>query len=309
MDRLLKWDLRYSIILSIFLVFNRFIYTFGSQCALVNGECTYNVYLNNGNGECGHTVTSNERPWNINLESQSDDSGTGNLPVQREDQLNIGHESRIRELEASVQKLLRDAVPSEPRSNHIPEVVIGYDERPPRQRINRTENTLMSRLSVEFSNLRNNLQDKSLRLLDTQSQLNASNAAFMDAQHDLVEASESLILVEHRAGTLQQENYILKNQIKHRNSKLATASELLNITESKLREMEMQLYALVRSESNLKEELGYYQYQLNKTAQQFTELGANHTRLKNQQKRTLTELRTTENELMECYSGMHGICI
>lgn len=268
-----------------------------NQCVLLDGQCTYNIQLSHRAGECSSRGD--------NFSGQQNDNS--NREVQDLDVAKTNHEDRISELEASVQKLLRDAVSIGPRN---PGGEVGTFTRevpgagPIRQAPNRTEHSLLSRLSGEFAGLRNNLRNKTVELLDKETKLNESIEALREAQEDLFEIGEELILAEHKAATLQREGYILKNQLKDKTSRLNSATEKLGVAETKLRDMEEQLYTLVRSEANLKEELGYYIYRLNKTEKNLNALHQNHTDLKHRHARTKQTLRRTEAELMDCYAGM-----
>ncbi|KAK3094637.1 hypothetical protein FSP39_004295 [Pinctada imbricata] len=214
------------------------------------------------------------------------------------------HEDRLKELEASVQKMLRSAVPG-PNSNVVfsapGDNTVSLKRVPIQQ--NRSESGLLLRLHDEFEKLRTNLQEKSKALLEKEAQLNETTLALIDAQDDLFRTSEKLILSDHKAATLEQERYILKNQVKDKTEKLDQALEKVNVSDTKISNLEKQLYKLVRSEANLKEEVGYYIWKLNKTAKEMKQLQANHTDLKAKHAKTKQQLRGTELDLMECYAG------
>ena len=213
------------------------------------------------------------------------------------------HEDRLKELEASVQKMLRSAVP-DIHSN----VVYSGDSPPinlkrvPIQQ-NRTESGLLTRLHDEFAKLRTNLQNKAKALLEKEAQLNETSNALIDSQEELFKLSEKLIISDHKAATLEQERYILKNQVKDKSEKLEKAFAKVNVSDTKIAGLEKQLYKLVRSESNLKEEVGYYMWKLNKTVTEMKSLQRNHTELKAKHSRTKQDLRKTELDLMECFAG------
>jgi len=274
-----------------------------NQCYLQNGQCTYNIHLTSSNGGCSDTG-----PIKDNLSDDQQNDNKMSVLEQNLDTVKTDHEDRIRELEASVQKLLRDAVPG---GNHVTlsSVPVGTITRVPgasRTVSNRTENSLLSRLSQEFANMRGNLRDKTIMLLDTQTKLNETTGLLKEAQEHLFTIGEDLVIAEHNAALFRQENYILKNQIKDKTFRLTDATEKLNISESKLRNMEEQLYALVRSESNLKEELGYYKYELNRTKHALAEAQLNLTILQSEHRRTKLTLQKTELQLMECYTGEYS---
>ncbi|XP_069140761.1 uncharacterized protein [Argopecten irradians] len=274
--------------------------TLANQCVLQNGQCTYNILLSQQTGECSSRGD--------NFSEQQNDNSNRHVRILETDLdvVKTNHENRILELEASVQKLLRDAVHDGPRN---PGGEVGtYSNNamgpgPIQQAPNRTENTLLSRLSREFSALREELREKTFALLEKETKYNETIEALREAQEDLVDTGEELILAEHKAATLQRERYILKNQLKDKTDRLDVATEKLNISETKLRDLEIQLYTLVRSEANLKEEIGYYIYKLNKTEKALKVLQRNHTDLKHRHARTKQTLRKTEDELMECYAA------
>ncbi|OWF55095.1 uncharacterized protein LOC110464965 [Mizuhopecten yessoensis] len=274
--------------------------TLANQCVLQDGQCTYNILLSHQKGECS--------PGGVNYSDQQNDNSNQHVRVSESDLevVKTNHEDRILELEASVQKLLRDAVPSGPRNpggevgtfnNDVP------GQGPIQQAPNRTESSLLSRLSREFSTLREELREKTMALLEKEARYNETIVVLREAQEDLLDTGEELILVEHKSATLQREGYILKNQLKDKSARLEVANEDLNISETKLRALEIQLYTLVRSEANLKEELGYYIYKFNKTEKALNALKQNHTDLKHRHARTKRTLRKTEEELMDCYAA------
>ncbi|XP_060073279.1 uncharacterized protein LOC132553085 [Ylistrum balloti] len=291
-----KITIQYTCLLLILLV-----PTSANQCVLQNGQCTYNILLSQQTGECS--------TGGVNFSDQQDDNSNRHVRVLENDLdvIKTNHEDRILELEASVQKLLRDAVPAGPRNpggevgTFTNNVAVGPG--PIQQAPNRTENGLLSRLSREFSSLRDELKEKTLALLEKETRYNETVNALREAQEDLLDTGEELILAEHKAATLQREGYILKNQLKDKSARLEAATEKLNVSETKRKAMEIQLYELVRSEANLKEEMGYYIYKLNKTEKALNVLQQNHTDLKHRHARTKRMLRKTEEELMECYAA------
>ncbi|XP_033756596.1 uncharacterized protein LOC117339229 [Pecten maximus] len=290
-----KISIQYTCLLLIVLV-----QTLANQCVLQNGQCTYNILLSHQTEECSS--------GGDNFSNQQNDNSNRHVRVLETDLevVKTNHEDRILELEASVQKLLRDAVSTGPRNPGGEVGTFNNDVRSPgpiRQAPNRTENTLLSRLSREFSALREELREKTLALLDKETKYNETIEALREAQEDLLDTGEELILTEHKAATLQREGYILKNKLKDKTARLEVATENLNVSETKRRAMENQLYTLVRSEANLKEEMGYYIYKLNKTEKALKILQRNHTDLKHRHARTKRTLRKTEEQLMDCYAA------
>lgn len=277
----------------VFLELTVFKGTYQNQCSLQNGQCTYNIQLSHVQNECSGIVEEGEstktgQVQNDNARVQQD------LAVVKTD-----HENRLRELEASVQKILRSAVSAPPAQMTV-SIGEGINLRPEK---NRTENSLLSRLHNEFSKIRSQLSRKSIELAETYRKLNESALLLEEAQDDLFATSEQLLNAEQKAATFEQEGYILKNKLKHARSRYTVAEENYNISETKRIGLENQLYTVVRSEANLKEELETYKYRLNETLANLHNLKREHNLLNDTYLETKRKLRKTEMELMDCYTG------
>lgn len=272
----------------------------GSQCVLSDGKCAYNVYLSNGN-DCGRPLQKGAAIQN----EQRDDYTAAD--IQRDfNVVKTDHEDRIRELEASVQKMLRSSIPtnqmsasSGPRDGLLGPVNV--ESLFPG--VNATERGLLSSLHNHFTKLRNDIQSQTRKLLDMQVRLNDTTNALSQAHDELFKNSEKVIAAEHKVTSMVQERYILKNQIKFKSEQLHQALEKVNFTDAKLLQVEKQLYVLVRSESNLKEELGLYQWKFNNSLKAIKSLKNNHTRLERKLNKTQAELDRANIDLMECITG------
>ncbi|KAJ8316837.1 hypothetical protein KUTeg_004741 [Tegillarca granosa] len=266
-----------------------------NQCSLQNGQCTYNIQLSHVENGCSRITEEGEstktgQVQNDNARVQQD------LAVVKTD-----HENRLRELEASVQKILRSAVSAPPAQMTL-SMGEGINLRPQR---NRTENSLLTRLHDEFTKIRSQLSKKSIELAETYRKLNESALLLEEAQDDLFATSEQLLNAEQKAATFEQEGYILKNKLKHARSRYIVAEENFNISETKRISLENQLYTVVRSEANLKEELETYKYRFNETLTNLHNLKREHSLLNDTYLQTKKNLRKTEMELMDCYTGYY----
>lgn len=133
--------------------------------------------------------------------------------------------------------------------------------------------------------------------------LNDTTVALQQAHDELFKNSQKVIAAENQVREMVQERYVLKNQIKFKSEQLAQAMEKVNYTDARVLQLENQLYVLVRSESNLKEELGLYQWKLNNSLKAFKNLQGNHTKLERTLNKTQTELERANLDLMECITG------
>lgn len=270
-----------------------------NQCVLNDGKCSYNVYLSNDN--CGGPRQRSGQVQNEQRDSYSAADMQKDFNVVKTD-----HEDRIRELEASVQKMLRSSLPS----NQIP-ITSNSVEGPIRPvnienlfpGVNATEHGLLSSLHNHFTKLRNKIQAKTKKLLDMEVRLNDTSNALAQAHEELFINSEKVIDAEHKVASMEQERYMLKSQIKYKSEQLNHALEKVNITDAKLLQVEKQLYHLVRSESNLKEELGLYQWKLNNSLKAFKSLKTNYTKLDGKYNDTKAELDRAHIDFMECITA------
>lgn len=270
-----------------------------TRCSLKNGKCTYEINLSHFDTQCQTTsFKSDPNRQNDNAMSQ----------MQKDfHTVTEHHKNRIEELEASVQKLLRSAIPVGPvqtqvlsRKSEEDQVIsrhISYGSN------NQTEKGLLRTLYDEFTNLRERLHKRTAQLLDTESKLNETSHMFSKAQEELLNQGDKILIYEHKVAVLEQERYIVKNQLKHQSEQLLELQAKYNATNARLLDREDKLYTLVRSESNLKEELGLYQWKLSQVEKAYYQLQANHTALESKLNKTEQTLRKTETDLMECVSA------
>ena len=284
-----------------------------SQCTLQNGKCTYNINLSPVDS-C-HPPTSTD-PAGLKKEIPSDSSKQRDdaKMYKMERDLNVvkaDHENRIKELEHSIQSVLRNSIPTVPvdYSVHSPVVV---DKRPvDYKRTSREEeegyhgsgDTLLMQLQSQFNRLRSSLSKRTGDLLETRNKLNETSDLLKETQKQLFKTSSQLEVFETKAAILEKEGNIVKNKLKHKTEKLEYTEERLNQSETKLLNLETQLYDLVRAEATLREEYETVKFKFNKTETELGELKVNHTTLTKKHHRTKKTLHLREEELMECYTG------
>lgn len=266
------------------------------QCVLSDGGCSYNVYLSNNN--CQRPLQKGEAIQNEQMDSYTMAGMQKDFNVVKTD-----HEDRIRELEASVQKMLRSSLPSHELalSANSLEGPVNIENLFPG--VKTPEHGLISSLHSHLTKLRKEIEKQTQRAVDMEVRLNDTTIALGQAHDELFLNSQKVIAAEQRVREMQQERYVLKNQIKFKTEQLELAKEAANVTDAKLLQLEKQLYVLVRSESNLKEELGLYQWKFNNSVKAFKSLHHNHTRLEGKLNETQTELERANMDLMECITG------
>ncbi|KAK3607323.1 hypothetical protein CHS0354_018808 [Potamilus streckersoni] len=277
-----------------------------SKCSLQDGVCTYNINLHQGKTNC----ETNYNTFSIGDSIKLNDRDKSSQMEQEFHDIKEDHEKRIKELETSIQRVLRSALSSGNMDSNTLELQQAPQHIPPaapvhvnKSLVNTNEGSLIAQLQGEFTKLKASLKSRTKELLDTKTTLNATLENLKDTQTSLFESSEKLIDAENKVETLEYQASIVKNQLKDKAERLEIASEKLNASETKRLATEEQLYNLVRSEANLKEELGYYKYKLNQTLNELEELRKNYTDLTNMHQKVKRNLRTCELELMDCYTA------
>lgn len=276
-------------------VLTQCIVVLSNQCVLRDGECSYNVYLSNNN--CDRPLQKGDA--NIQKDSYTVAGMQRDFNVVK-----VNHEDRIRELEASIQKLLRSSIPARDgvfSSGQALEGPVNIENYFPG--VQTAEGGLLSSLHNHFTNLRNEIEAKANKVTDMEIRLNDTTVALQQAHDELFKNSQKVIAAENQVREMVQERYVLKNQIKFKSEQLAQAMEKVNYTDARVLQLENQLYVLVRSESNLKEELGLYQWKLNNSLKAFKNLKGNHTKLERTLNKTQTELERANLDLMECITA------
>ncbi|XP_076104682.1 uncharacterized protein LOC143073203 [Mytilus galloprovincialis] len=293
---------KYLVILMI--VSDNFCVSYGNQCSFQNGKCTYEINLSNSNTECESKRTK------IPMANENDIYGQNDEKMSRMQHdfhtVTEQHKNRIEELEASVQKLLRSAVAG-PVSQQVKtrrleddQVIIGTL---PQGTINHSESGLLKKLYDEFSILRTRLHKRTTQLLDTEAKLNETTHLFTKTQDELFDQGDKLMISEHKVATLEQERYILKNKVKHTTEQFKELQIRFNVTDAKVFDLENQLYTLVRSESNLKEEIGTYKWKLSQVEKAYGILQGNYSGLQQKLNKTEQTLQKAEFDLMECFTA------
>ena len=278
-----------------------------SQCQLQNGQCTYTINL-------ASSTSCPQTPSNANnyvgdamkpeaLRQASEVTIDQDLSTVKSD-----HENRIKELEMTIQRVLRNSIPEETRKQESSEVIVDNEsETKPHPLNNRTPegsgNLLLFQLQGQFNRITTSLSDRTADLVDARNKLNETTDLLLAAQKQALDSSNKLVRLETKAKVLERESNILKSKLNSKSERLAYANERLNASEHKLLETETQLYDVVRAESNVREELETLKIILNKTQTQLAVLQGNHSELTTKFKRMKRTLALREEELMECYSG------
>lgn len=278
-----------------------------ADCQLQNGKCTYNINLNTA-GACSSSPKLEQfyhKPEEIRLPADAKMS-----QMQKDfDVVKSDHENRIKELENSIQKVLRNAIPTVP-VEYSPRVVhvdtnsrqINTIESAPSKHES-SGNVLLLQLQTQFNTMRTSLSQRTADLLEARNKLNETSDLLHAAQKQAIDSNNKLVSLETKSTVMERENRILKNKLKDKTERLEYATEKLNTTETKLLTIENQLFDVVRSEAILKEELETVKHILNKTQTKLAELQRNHTILQEKFKKTKRTLKIREEELMECYEG------
>lgn len=277
------------------------------ECQLYNGQCTYNVNLN-PTESCASSAKT--EAFKVGPEGFKLPADEKMHKMQRNfDVVKSDHENRIKELENSIQKVLRNAIPTGPvEYTARPEHVDAHSRRANTIEVqskshDNSGSILLLQLQNQFNKLRTSLSERTADLLETRNKLNETADLLHAAQKLAFDSNTKLVNLETKSTVLERENRIVKNKLKDKTERLKYATETLNATETNLFQMENQLYDVVRSESTLKEELETLKYKFNKTQAVLEELQRNHTELETKYRRTRRTLRVRDEELMECYAG------
>ncbi|KAL4232406.1 hypothetical protein ACF0H5_009974 [Mactra antiquata] len=284
-----------------------------TQCELRNGACTYNVNLLLSD-DCKKTESgpsSFSAPLDISLPAL-DRTADDVLDTIKSD-----HENRIKELESSIQKIMRNVI-----SSQIPQYMdnhkygsFSYEEdavRPTEENMRNSNrgpsgNVLLLQLQNQFNTLRKTLSERTADLLDARNKLNETLDLLSAAQKQAMDAGNKLVNVENEASVLSRENRILKNKLKHKTEHLDYAVQKLNTTETQLRNSEERLYDVIRSESTIKEELLTVKLDLDRKVEEFDDLLVNYTELGIKYKKIKRKLSVLEVELNECFLGKNNL--
>ncbi|XP_060575304.1 uncharacterized protein LOC132732812 isoform X2 [Ruditapes philippinarum] len=273
-----------------------------TNCELQNGQCTYNINLS--------TVGLCETPPAEIIQRPNKEKHLekeyGKMHEMQQD-FNIvksEHDSRIKELEESVQRLLRNAIPyHESGRSRSRDVFIEHvsDTRP----VSRESggNILLFQLQHQFNTLRKSLSERTADLLETRNKLNETTDLLNAAQKQAMDSNSKLVSYETNAAVIERENRIMKNKLKHKTEHLDYISYKLNASEIKLLSVENQLYDVVRSESNLREELATLNLKFNSTLIEMEELQNNNTELEALYIKTEVTLKLREAELQDCFTA------
>ncbi|XP_045189152.2 uncharacterized protein LOC123546718 isoform X3 [Mercenaria mercenaria] len=271
-----------------------------TSCELRNGQCTYHVNLNTM-GFCetqaSEILPSSNREDNLEKEH-------GKIHDMQKDfnTVKSEHESRIKELEVSIQKLLRNAIPYQNRGRSR-EVFI--DRVSDAQPVTRESggNILLFQLQHQFNTLRKSLSERTADLLETRNKLNETTDLLNAAQKQAFDSNSKLVSFETKSTVLERENRIMKSKLKHKSEHLEHVQEKLNSTEFNLINVENQLYDVVRSESTLKEELATLKLEFSSSKQEIEELRNNNTELDALYRKTEITLRLREADLQDCFEA------
>ncbi|KAH3785219.1 hypothetical protein DPMN_163304 [Dreissena polymorpha] len=285
-----------------------------SKCELNDGKCSYNINLETSAScapEKESYVSFGQGYETINY------AGDEKMNQMQQD-FNIvktEHENRIKELELSIQKVLRNAISTIP-VEYGPKHAVAYDTLPLHGPENRAEfsersraehdvsgNMLLFQLQSQFNRMRTSLSERTADLLEVKNKLNETNDLLTAAQKQAWDSSSKLVHLETHSSVLEREANILRNKLKDKTERLDYANERLNISETKLVKVENQLYDVVRSEAMAKEELETLKRVLNKTQTELEKLKVLHADISRKYQKTRNTLERRETELMECYSA------
>ncbi|KAL4232407.1 hypothetical protein ACF0H5_009975 [Mactra antiquata] len=283
-----------------------------SGCQIQDGKCTYMVNLNT------------QQPCESTLASQKYDYGPQEIRLPADEKMSqmqhdfdtvkSDHENRIKELEHSIQKVLRNAIPTGPvtYTQHYEKVVISDENEEKHARVahgsvpkpeDTSSNLLLLRLQNQFNTLTKSLSERTADLLEARNKLNETVDLMNAAQRQALESSNKLVTLESNSALLERENRILKNKLKDKTERYEYAKEKLNVTETKLISVENQLYDIIRAEATLREEHETLKIKYEQVVKELEELRQNHTTLENKYRKARKTLKIREEELMECYRG------
>ena len=271
-----------------------------TKCELQNGRCTYNINLSTM-GLCD--TPPSEIISRPNKEEHLErEYGKMHEMQQDFNTVKSEHETRIKELEESVQRLLRNAIPYQERGR-TGEVYIERvsDTRPVPES---GGNVLLFQLQHQFNTLRKSLSERTADLLETRNKLNETTDLLNAAQKQAFDSNSKLVSYETNAAVIERENRIMKNKLRHTTEQLDYVSDKLNASEIKLTSVENQLYDVVRSESTLREELATMTLRFNATFKQMEELQKNNTILDALYKKSELTLKLREEALQDCFQGI-----
>ncbi|XP_052773475.1 uncharacterized protein LOC128212190 isoform X3 [Mya arenaria] len=286
-----------------------------SQCEIQDGKCTYNINLA-PSGSCQSTLLPPDKETFIRFEKIPESLNYVNDEKMSQMQQDFNtvksdHENRIKELESSIQKVLRNSIPTVPIGYQDHRT--GYDTIPLERtrhvenngvkEVESGDNLLIFRLQSQFNRMRTSLSQKTADLVEVGNKLNETTDLLTAAQRQALDSSTKLVEFETKATVLDRETNILKNKLKDKTERLKYATERLNTSETKLINVENRLYDVVRSEATIKEELETLKIVLNKTQTELNALREAHEDLQTKYKKTRNTLARREEELMECYSA------
>lgn len=219
---------------------------------------------------------------------------------------NYPQEQRIKDLESSVAKLIQKLDGNKYGAGSFLDLPIDSDLTNSKQihLANSVEEPLISRLQGEFKTLRNTIKSKTETLFNVENKLNETQKSLSLAYDSIVSTSRQLVLEEEKSIRLEQEGRILRNQIRDSNFDLLEKTTKLNETESKRAMIQDQLYDVIRSESNLKEEKEYFRLKMEEALEKLNKALNKYTDLEGRHERTMNKLMKSEEELVQCYAGM-----
>lgn len=285
-----------------------------SQCQVQDGRCTYLVNLAPASS-CS-SATSSDDVIDFSLKPEALRRSDHNTVEQLQSDFSTiksDHENRIKELENSIQKLLRNAFPDRSVTYAAEDVYVEKEAETKQQLTGnmtpeKSGNLLLFQLQGQFNRMAASLSERTADLMEARNKLNATTELLHATQKQAHESSSNLVSLQTKSKVLERQTNILKNKLKDKTERLDYANERLNTSETKLLQTEDQLYDIVRAESTAREELETLKIVMNRTMKQLEDLKRNHSELTTKYKRTKRTLNLREEELMECYSGKVGFC-
>ncbi|GAB1598630.1 uncharacterized protein LOC106870625 [Argonauta hians] len=284
----------------------------------MDNQCTYNIRLappssqSNGGDQCRHLPPVNLRQFSGTEESQNDNAEKMTNMVKDFGVIKDDHENRIKELENYIKKALSrgdetDILKSATDIKLKLKQGSGSNNKDKYggNNINfeNTEDNLIKRLHDQFTMIRELNRQKSQSLRAMNYRLNVTQQKLAETQKNLLTTREQVIQSEEAMSNLQDDKYILQNQLKDKSDRLERAEKRADELEKKNKNTEEKLLGLIRSENLLKEEMYTAQYQLNETLKQLEDARNQYHQLDADFVRLIAEISTREKELKECYKA------
>ncbi|XP_071089970.1 uncharacterized protein [Haliotis cracherodii] len=268
-------------------------------CSFKSGECSYTIQLSNiDRYSCKSMVgqplgRSMKELLGVDAQAQNDVVTKVDSIKENFEQVKEKHEVRIKELENSVQELLgTDKRPYDTRKT-VPNLTGKSASR----------DRVLSGLTRNFEQLREEIKRKEHALLQTELRLNETRKTLNDAQLEVININQRLLHADNKIASLTRERSILKNQLKDRTYRLGKSEKSLNESTAKAGSLENRLLGVIRSENIVSEDLATCRVLLNESAVNNLNGKTRYSELRRRHDVTKHELKIRERELINCYSA------